>query len=75
MAPMSAPMLMVLATRSRVRARCRIPGGNSFRRLSAKPCPVTRPTWAEISWIPLMRGYENSMVHSIPNPNWLPTWE
>jgi hypothetical protein len=43
--------------------------------LPASPAPVTRPIRAQISWITAMSGYEKSIVHSKPNPNWAPACE
>jgi hypothetical protein len=29
---------------------------------------------AEISWIAVINGYDNSMVQPTPNPSWAPAW-
>src|ERR1700719_3303568 len=39
------------------------------------PTPVIRPSRAQISCIAAISGNENSMVHSIPNPNCAPPCE
>src|SRR5450755_3770340 len=39
------------------------------------PWPVTRPIRADASWIAVISGYENNIVHSIPNRKCAPTCE
>ena len=40
--------------------------GKCSRILAARPCPVTRPMRALITWMPIMSGVVKSTDHSSP---------
>jgi hypothetical protein len=73
-APMSAAMLIVLATSSRPTIVNRNQPGMCSRKLAAMPLPDWRPMRALTSWIATMNGTERNTVHSTEVPNCAPAW-
>ena len=72
MAPRSAAMLIVLATKSKSTTAHMTGAGKLRQTFPAMPWPVTRPMRAEISWIATIRGYVRSIVQPMPKPSCAP---
>ncbi len=74
-AAMSAEILSVLATINSATMPVVAQKGITRRILAANPCPVSQPMRALTSWIPIINGVVNAMVHNNPAPNWAPACE
>lgn len=74
-APKSAPILILLAIISRLDIGYTTLVEYFFFIKAAKPFPLKRPIRAHISCITIIVGNRNSIIHSIPRPNFAPTWE
>src|SRR5436309_4895121 len=72
MAPMSAPMFIVFAMRTRLAIVRTTFLEYFFFMTAANPLPVTRPIRAHISWTTTIVGYRNNANHSITRPNCAP---
>ena len=73
-APMSAAMLIVLATSSSATIPTTNQRGACVFRLATMPWPDWRPMRALTSWIATMNGIDRNTVHSTPVPNCAPAW-
>jgi len=74
-APMSAAILMVLATTSRPTSVSVSQRGQTLPILLAKPSPVTQPMRAESIWMPIISGVVSRSIHTRPKRNCEPACE
>src|SRR6185295_16774857 len=75
MPPRSAPMLNTFATISNPQAGHSTQGEYRLRITPARPRPVTMPRRAHINWTAVIKGKENSAVHSPAYPYVAPATE
>jgi len=71
-APMSAAMLIVLATTGRPTSASVSQRGQTLARLAASPSPVTQPMRADSIWMPIISGVDSGSVQTSPKRNCVP---
>jgi len=75
MAPMSAAMLIVLATTSRVTSAVVSQRGHILSIFAASPSPVTQPMRADSIWMPIISGVVSNSVQTSEKRNLYPACE